>query len=70
LELSKNIIKKEKDISFMQGYGCAVATLVRGWNQTTLAKMIMQEGNLLLKDFEECCEDFDLKVIRKAFKEG
>ncbi len=55
----------------MQGFGAAIATLSRGFDETSLAKMVATENGLDLKDFISAkCDDFDLKEIRRLFKIG
>ena len=56
---------------FVQGYGCALATLARAFGETGYAKMLANEAGFTLKTFTDArVEKYDLKEIRRAFKVG
>ena len=61
---------KTKDKYFIRGYACAVVTMVRGWRNDHLAKMIIEEGSYTLDDFVEAeCDDFDMETVKKLLKD-
>ena len=54
---------------FIQGYGCAVAALIRLRDLPSIAVDLCRCDGLNLEDFENGgVEEYDLKVLRKAFK--
>ncbi len=60
---------KDKDNLFIKGFATAIATLVRGHHEESMAKDIAFENGLTLKDFEGV-DEFDLVQIKKALKDG
>lgn len=59
----------ELDKVFIQGFSVALGCLANGFGMPNLAKMIADECNFTMKDFEEAgCEECDIGLIRKEFQ--
>lgn len=56
----------EEEKQFIRGYVCCVTTLVKGWNDTNMAEMLLSEGGYkslqTLKDAN--VDSFDLKALK------
>ena len=56
--------------AFLQGFAVAVGSLVRDHDQPSMAVDIIRGNGVTLMDLENCgAETFDLKHIRKAWRE-
>jgi len=63
--------RKKVQESFWQGFAVAIGSLARDHDRPSMAVDIMRCNGITLKDLETCgIEVFDLKHIRKAWKES
>lgn len=54
------------EMEFIRGFAAALGTLSRGFGSPNTARMIMEENNYTLADFEAAdCEEYDIELIRK-----
>lgn len=59
-----------EDRGLYRGFGMAVASLARDHDQPTAAAGIISGYGMRLADFERAeLDDFDLRVLRKLFRE-
>lgn len=56
------------EIAFVQGFAVAVAEVARNHDNPTMAADLIAGSGFDLRDFRQC-DSYDLKVIRKLFRE-
>lgn len=62
--------KLESD-AFHYGVACALGTLIRSYDEPTIAASIIRLNGIKLSDFKKAeVNEFDLKPIRKALREN
>ena len=58
-----------EELSFIQGFGMVIASIVRQ-DEPTMAKNICEEYGFTLKDFSKKeIDDYDLKEIKKLWRQ-